>query len=125
MNLRRLACLAVALIILLIGAPASAENVKFPLVAEPEEVLRLPNGGTCRTAGGTDLTLDPGVVLAPAAVWEREDARLRALGDEVTGLRAENADLRKSASGGGVGWKGVLVIAMAVAAGAGVGLWAR
>lgn len=124
MTLKRAACLGVALIILLIAAPAGADNVKFPLVDAPAEPLRLPNGGACRTAGGTDLTLDPGTVLVSGEVWAREDARLKALDERVTRLAAENASLRASAADG-PGWAGVLVIAVAVAAGAGVGFWAR
>ena len=68
--------------------------------------------------GGTDLRLPPSYVI-DEPTWSRLDVEVRRLQDAEHRLTAENASLRKSASGWRPGWK---TISLALAAGA-VGGW--
>lgn len=88
------------------------------------EPLRLRHDAVCQNDHGTLELAAGAVILSDPAEFDSLDARLRAAENAVTGLRAENATLRASASDGGPWWGAAVIIATAVAGGIGVGWYA-
>lgn len=110
---RPAACVGVALAVLLACRDAGGEP------------LRLRHDAVCQNNHGTLELAAGAVILSDPAEFDSLDARLRAAENAVTGLRAENASLRASASDGAPGWAAWVVVVTAVAGGIGVGWYAR
>jgi hypothetical protein len=112
---RRRRVLAVA-IVLTLASRASAD----PYSPKPGETLHLTTPTTGRTDGGTDLRLPPGYFL-DEPTHSRLDLEVKRLQDAETRLTAENASLRKSASGISFGWK---TMATVLVVGVSIGVYA-
>lgn len=85
----------------------------LPISARADEPVRLRSAAVCRTDGGSDVTLPPGVYL-PEPSWLALDLEMRRLQDAQTRLKAENISLRKDLDKSGWGltlkWAGVALL---------------
>jgi hypothetical protein len=107
---RRPACVAVAAVVLLLSREANTEP------------LRTRSDAVCTSTDGLrSIDLPAGWYLLPPDDYDELDAELKARGDTVTALRAENARLRAGEGGGGSVWAAVAVIGVAVAGGVALG----
>lgn len=71
--------------------------------ADPGVALNIKTPSTLKTDGGTELRLPPGIFLNLDS-WAMLETETKRLQDAETRLTAENASLRKSASGASFGW---------------------
>lgn len=114
-------------VLLLLSGVAYGDNVKFPVKVESgtPEPLRPMSEATCTTEAGSTFKVAPKSVILLPQSWDVLDYEVHRLQEAETRLTAENESFRRAnIQGAQPSWASIVILAVAVAAGAGVGYWA-